>query len=155
MHEQLLEVGRIAKAHGVRGEVVVDLVTDLSERLDAGTVLESDRGPLVVVSSRPFQGRWLVHFEGVADRAAAERLQGLALRAEAVDDPDALWVHDLVGARVVEADGTERGHVVAVVANPADDLLELDSGALVPEQFVVSFADGVIVVDVPAGLFDL
>ena len=70
-------------------------------------------------------------------------------------DPDALWVHELIGRRVVEVDGTEHGTCVSVIANPAADLLELDSGALVPSNFVVSNADGVIVVDTPEGLFDL
>ena len=55
---------------------------------------------------------------------------------------------------MVEVDGTPRGRCVALVANPAADLLELDDGALVPTNFVVSMADGVIVVDVPDGLFE-
>ncbi|MFM8826326.1 MAG: ribosome maturation factor RimM, partial [Actinomycetota bacterium] len=67
----------------------------------------------------------------------------------------AVWVHDLVGSRVVTADGTGVGTCVAVVQNPAHDLLELDSGALVPAPFVVSCADGVTVIDPPEGLFDL
>ena len=89
------------------------------------------------------------------DRTAAERLTGAPVLAEPLDDPDALWVHDLIGSLVVETDGTERGRCVAVVANPADDLLELEDGALVPVTFVVSCADGVTTIDPPAGLFDL
>ena len=77
------------------------------------------------------------------------------LRAAPLDDPDALWVDDLVGASVVEANGTERGTIVAVVENPAHDLLELDTGALVPVVFVRSVDAGVVTVDVPDGLFDL
>jgi 16S rRNA processing protein RimM len=150
----LLEVGRIAKPHGVRGEVVVDLVTDRLERLAPGSELATDRGPLVVVAARPHQHRWIVQFEGVDDRVAAERLAGVVLRAEPIDDPDVLWVHELIGATVVERDGTERGEVVAVVPNPAHDLLELASGALVPVVFVVSCEGGRILVDPPEGLFD-
>ncbi len=56
---------------------------------------------------------------------------------------------------MVEVDGTEHGVCVSVLANPAADLLELDSGALVPSNFVVSNADGVVLVDTPEGLFDL
>ena len=74
--------------------------------------------------------------------------------AEPIDDPDALWVHHLVGAAVVELDGTERGRCVAVIDNPAADLLELDSGALVPVTFVVGFDDGVVTIDPPEGLFE-
>jgi 16S rRNA processing protein RimM len=80
------------------------------------------------------------------------------LRAEAPadTDPDDLWVHELVGAAVVEADGTERGVVEAVQDNPASDLLVLDSGALVPLRFVTGRdPEGRVVVEVPAGLFEL
>lgn len=155
----LLEVGRIGRAHGLRGEVVVHLVTDRVERVAPGSRLGSTRGPLVVERSRPHQGAYLVFFEGVGSREAAEALRGTVLEAEAideVDDDDTLWVHELVGAEVVEADGTARGSVTEVQANPASDLLVLDSGALVPVRFVVSHEPGVrVVVDVPTGLFDL
>jgi len=150
----ILEVGRVVRAHGLRGEVLVDLVTDVESRLAVGSELESDRGTLTVVTSRPHQGRHLVTFEGIADRTAAEALAGLALRAEALADPEALWVHDLVGSVVREVGGTERGRVVAVQANPAHDLLVLDDGALVPTVFVVTCEDGVTVIDPPEGLFE-
>jgi 16S rRNA processing protein RimM len=150
----LLEVGHVVRAHGLRGDVVVDLVTDRTERLEPGAVLLTDAGPLTVASSRPHQGRFIVAFDGVAGRTAAEALIGKALRAEAVDDPEAVWVHQLIGSVVRETDGTERGRVVSVVANPAHDQLVLDSGALVPSVFVVSCTDGVTVIDPPDGLFD-
>ena len=74
--------------------------------------------------------------------------------AAALEDPEALFVHDLVGREVVEVDGTPHGTVVAVQANPASDLLVLEDGNLVPLRFVVSRELGSIVVDVPAGLFE-
>jgi 16S rRNA processing protein RimM len=150
----LLEVGRVVRAHGLRGEVLVDLVTDIETRVAPGSVLSSDRGPLTVEASRPHQGRHLVMFAGVADRTGAEALAGLALRAEAVADPEALWVHELIGSTVREVGGTVRGTVVEVQANPAHDLLVLDDGALVPIVFVVTCEDGVTVIDPPEGLFE-
>jgi 16S rRNA processing protein RimM len=150
----LLEVGRVAKPHGLRGEVVVALTSDREERTSPGTVLWTDAGPLVVAASRPHHGRWLVSFEGTFDRGQAEALAGTTLYAEPLHDPDALWVHELVGSSVVELDGTPRGEVVAVMANPAHDLLELDNGALVPVVFVQSAAHGVVVIDPPDGLFE-
>jgi 16S rRNA processing protein RimM len=109
-----------------------------------------------VASSRPHQDRWLVLFDGVTGREAAEALRGLVLRAEPLDDPDELWVHELIGCRVVDHDGTERGTVEAVQDNPAADLLVLDSGALVPVVFLVGPPrDGVVRVEVPDGLFEL
>jgi 16S rRNA processing protein RimM len=151
----LLEVGHVTKPHGIKGEVIVRLITDRTERVDPGVVLESKRGPMTVRSSRPHQGDWIVHFEGIPDRNTAETLRGLQLLAEPLDDPDAFWVHDLVGARVLDVDGADHGAVTAVQANPASDLLVLESGALVPLCFVVAREPGQVVIDPPAGLLDL
>lgn len=152
---QLLEVGHITKAHGLRGEVVVNLVTDRTERLAAGAVLTTKKGPMTVTRSRRQGARFVVEFEGVATREAAEALAGVTLLAEPIDDPEALWVHELVGTLVVDLGGQEHGRCVAVLENPAHDLLELDSGALVPIVFVKHLVDGVVTIDPPEGLFEL
>ena len=130
-------------------------MTNRSERLAPGTVLDTTAGPLTVIRSRPFGHRWLVVFDGVGDRAGADSLRGAVLRADAIEDPDALWVHELIGAELVrQGDGAVMGRVVSVLSNPASDLLELDTGALVPTRFVVGHGDGRVVVDTPDGLFD-
>ena len=127
----MLEVGHVARAHGVQGEVVVTLVTDRLERVEPGAELFVGARRLEIERSRPFGDRFLVYFVGVHSRAAADVLHGATLRAEAIEDPDALWVHDMVGADVVEVSGTSRGKVIAVQSNPASDLLVLESEALV------------------------
>ncbi len=152
---ELLEVGSIGRAHGTSGEVVVRLITDRTERLESGSKLAADVRELVVATSRPHQDRWLVRFEGVETRGQAEELRGWILRAPALRVANTLWVHELIGSTVREVSGTERGVVEAVVANPASDLLELDSGDLVPLTFVVEFVNGVVLIEVPDGLFDL
>ena len=151
----LLEVGRVAKAHGLRGEVIVALSTDRTERLDPGTVLSTDHGELTVVTSQPHQRRWIVQFAGVESREAAEALHGLVLRAEPLDDPDALFVHELIGSEVVDEAGTALGTVESVEQNPASNLLVLDSGALIPLRFLVERRGDCLVVEVPQGLLDL
>jgi len=152
---ELLEVGRITKAHGIRGEVVVVLTTDRTERLAPGSVLQTERrGALTVEAARPHQQAWLVQFEGVLDRNGAEDLRGTALLAEPLEDEDADWVHELIGATVVDVHGTTLGIVTAVEDNPAADLLVLDGGGLVPMTFVVDTAPGTVTVDVPEGLLD-
>ena len=152
----LLEVGRIGGAHGLRGEVAVMLVSNRLERLAPGSELHTDAGLLRVEAARPQRNRHLVRFEGVADRDHAERLCGLILRAEPIADADELWVHDLIGARVVDQRGEDRGEVAAVVANPAGDLLELADGTLVPLRFAVGGVPRrLIEVDAPEGLFEL
>ncbi len=154
---RLLEVGRITKAHGLRGEVVVFLTSDRDERVARGAELHTDRDTtLVVSSSRRHQDRWIVAFEQITTREAAEAARGTVLSGTPIEDPDALWVHELIGCRVVDADGVDRGTVESVMDNPAASLLVLDSGALVPVVFVVSGpADGTVRVDTPDGLFDL
>lgn len=145
----------MVKPHGLRGETVVDLVSNRAERAEAGVTFVTDTGALRVTRIRPFQGRWLVTFAGVDTLAAAEALRGTVLRAPALEDPDALWVHELVGAEVVRSgDGAALGTVRAVVANPASDLLELGDGTLVPVRFVVRTAPGRVEVDVPEGLLE-
>jgi 16S rRNA processing protein RimM len=151
----LLEVGRITKPHGLRGEVIVHLVTDRVERVAPGSVLSSARGEMRVETSKPHQRDWIVAFEGILDRNAAEGLRALVLSAPPLEgEDDALWVHELVGCVVVTPDGVEHGRVASVEANPASDLLVLEDGRLVPLNFLTDRSPGRLVVDVPAGLLD-
>lgn len=147
-------MGRIAKPHGLRGEVIVELSTNRPERVAAGSVLTTDKGPLKVLHSSPHQGRWIVAFDGAFRREDADALRGLVLRASPIEDPDALWVHELIGSQVVDQHGTARGTVTSVQDNPASDLLVLDDGHLVPLRFVTASAAGVVTVEVPEGLFE-
>ena len=150
----LLEVGRIGRAHGLAGEVTVKLVSNRPERLAPGSVLTTDRGPLEVSSSRPHRDRFLVAFAGIAGRDQAAELTGLTLLAEPLEDPEELWVHELIGARVIDQSGADRGEVTGVVSNPASDLLELADGSLVPVRFVTAAEPGRIEVEAPDGLFE-
>jgi 16S rRNA processing protein RimM len=155
-----LEIGRIGSPHGVRGEVTVTFVTNRTERAAPGAELRGGDRTLVIASARPHHGKWLIRFEGVDDRIAAEALRGTLLTAPRLTRADALaddeyWVHELIGSRVVDPAGGELGTVTAVEANPAHDLLVLDTGALVPIAFVVRHVDGEVVVEVPDGLLEL
>ena len=155
----LLKVGRVAKAHGLRGEVVVQLWTDQTQRVDPGSELTTERGTLTVVWSPPFgPDRYIVQFEGVFDRDAADSLRGVELSAEPLEDvADVLWVHELVGATVRDARGTALGVIASVEANPASDLMVLESGGLIPVRFVTAHdpAAHTVEVDIPDGLLDL
>ena len=151
----LLEIGHLRKAHGVHGQVNVQLTTDRPERLVPGTRWFARDGWLTITAASPHLDRWLVTFEEIHDRLGAQRYTNTPVFAEPLDDPDELWVHELIGLPVVEVDGTARGTCVAVIDNPAADLLELDSGALVPVVFVTEQTAERIVIDPPAGLFEL
>jgi len=141
----------------VRGEVVIELTTERTERAAVGSTLHADgHGAVTIIASRPHQGRWIVSLEGVHDRSAAEALHGARLLAEPIVVPGELFAHDIIGAPVVDTTGAACGTVEAVQANPAADLLVLDNGALVPATFLVERrADGVVVIDPPEGLLDL
>lgn len=167
-----LVIGRIGRAHGVGGEVTVELRTDDPDaRFAPDAVLRTDppeRGPLTVLAARPRPGGLVVAFAGVADRAAAEALRGtlLVVAAESLpelDDPDEFYDHQLVGLAAELTDGTALGTVGEVLHPPGGDLLSIRDSAgterLVPfiRAFVpaVDLAAGRLVVDPPPGLLDL
>lgn len=167
-----LVVGRVARAHGVRGEVVVEVSTDSpADRFAVGSVISTDpaaAGPLVIESVRPHQGRMIIAFEGVLDRDAAQRLRGIRLCVDSTDlpepdDPDEFHDFQLVGLSAVDLAGRPIGEVVRVDHGPGADLLVLRQPdgrpALVP--FVramvprVDLPGGRLVMTLPEGLLDL
>ncbi len=138
--------------------MVVQLWTDQTQRVEPGSELASARGTLTVVWSKPFgPDRYIVQFEDVADRTAAENLRGVELEAEPIDVPDTLWVHELVGATVRDTAGNELGRIESVEANPASDLMVLESGGLIPIRFLTEHdaTAHTVEVDIPEGLLDL
>lgn len=152
----LLTVARIGRAHGLRGEVALDVRTDSpDERLAVGSALTTEpasAGPLTIQRSRVQQGRWFVMFEGIADRAAAESLNGveLVVDAEDSDDEDAWYPHELVGLRAEGTDGRALGEILGLEHAPAHDVLILrePDGA----RTLVPFVRAIVpVVDVPGG----
>jgi 16S rRNA processing protein RimM len=152
----LLEVGRIGKPHGIRGDLFLSLTSDLVQRREVGAQLiildSSGQRTLTITASRPQQDRWVVHFEGIDDRNAAEKLTNKFLFAAPIDGADGLWVHQLIGSEVEDTSGVSWGVCTGVLNNPAHDLLELESGVLIPMPFVLSCDEGITVIDPPAGL---
>ena len=167
-----LVVGRIGKAHGIKGEATVEVRTDDPElRFAPGAVLLTDppeRGPLTVRAGRVQGGRLVLSFEGVADRNAVEQLRNTMLIAEVdpeelPEDPDEYYDHQLEGLKVRSVDGAELGVVEQMVHGPAQDLFVIrrpEGGELllpfiaefVPE---VDLEGGVVLVDPPEGLLAL
>ncbi len=165
-------VGRVGRAHGLKGEVSVEPRTDEPDRRFApGAVLAvetpsggkphgADRpAALTVGSTRWHQGRLLVRFEEVGDRNAAEAARGLLLVAtvdadEVPENPEEFYDHQLVGLRVLTTDGREVGVLAEVVHGSAQDLLVVT----VPggREVLVPFVRELVpVVDVPAGRIEV
>jgi 16S rRNA processing protein RimM len=136
--DELLAVGRITRAHGIRGEVAVQSLSEVEGRFDPGSELRlKDGRTLTVQSSRTHRHRLLVKFQEVPDRNAAEGLRGQVLLVEAmasppIDQEDRFWVHQVVGLDVATEDGRPLGRVLEVRANPANDLWVTDTGAVIP-----------------------
>jgi 16S rRNA processing protein RimM len=153
---ELLEVGRITKPHGLKGEVVVRLSTDrAAERTRPGAELQTGAGrSLVVRAARPHQGRWIVSFQGTSRREDAEALRGQVLLATPLEVADVVFAHQVIGRHLVDQHGTDHGPVVALEANPAADLLVLGGDRLVPRTFLFAGDGDVVQVDVPPGLLD-
>jgi 16S rRNA processing protein RimM len=150
-------VGVIERAHGVHGEVAVELRTDEPERRFApGQVLGEEGGSrlFTVNSVRDHSGRLLVKFAEVVDRATAEAVRGTLListveRHERPADPEEFYDWQLIGLRAATPDGVEVGMVGSVLHLPAQDLLEIETAIgtrLVP--FVTAL---VPIVDLEAG----
>ncbi|MFD4954523.1 ribosome maturation factor RimM [Streptomyces sp. NPDC058451] len=166
-----LVVARIGRAHGIKGEVTVEVRTDEPElRLAPGAVLATDpasAGPLTIETGRVHSGRLLLRFEGVSDRSAAEALRNTLLIAEI--DPEELpegedeyYDHQLMDLDVVLEDGTEIGRITEISHLPSQDLLivERPDGTEVMIPFVgeivteIDLEEQRAVVDPPPGLID-
>ncbi|MFP4149728.1 MAG: ribosome maturation factor RimM [Nitriliruptoraceae bacterium] len=166
--DELVVIGRVVKAHGIRGEVVVHPLSDVPGRFDAGTEVVLAGVARTITTTRAHQGRLLLAFDGVVDRDAAERLRGQEVLAPPVDvsDSETFYAHELIGCEVHHVDGRPLGVVTALIELPEAagyDLLEVDrAGAtwLLPcaDELVeaVEAEDGtlVLVVDPPEGLID-
>jgi 16S rRNA processing protein RimM len=168
--QQRVVVARVVKAHGIRGEVACDLLTDVDGRLEVGTPVTVGDEPTTIVASRPHQGRMLLRFEGVVDRNQAELLRGREVLADPLEDheSDTYFAHELVDMEVVDATGGSLGRVRALVELPAAaeyDLLEVEREDgrrwLLPavDDFVEVEVDDhdverLVVTDPPDGLLD-
>jgi len=165
-----VEVGRVIKPHGLRGEVVVHVVSDVQERFAPGVAVWVDGVASTIATSRPHQGRPLVRFAHVADRTAAELLRGALIEAEPVDavELDTYLASELIGVEVRGADGAVLGVVASLVEMPAVagyDLLEVRAADgrtwLLPaaDELVeaVDDEDGLYLVtaELPEGLIEL
>lgn len=175
-----LLVGRIVKAHGITGEVVVEVRTDDPEaRFTPGAAVcvrgrDGQQRHVVIDAVREHGGRLLVRMVGVLDRTAADALRGSLLLVDStdlppIDEPDTYYDHQLEGLRVRTTTGHDVGVVAEVLHTPAGELLSVrhprsntspDTGELLV-PFVraivtsVSLDDQCLVIDPPDGLLDI
>ncbi|KIF67750.1 16S rRNA processing protein RimM [Streptomyces sp. AcH 505] len=166
-----LVVARIGRAHGIKGEVTVEVRTDEPElRLGPGAVLATEPasvGPLTIETGRVHSGRLLLRFDGVSDRSGAEALRNTLLIAEIdpeelPEDPEEYYDHQLMDLDVVLADGTEIGRITEITHLPSQDLfiVERPDGSEVMIPFVekivteIDLEEQRAVITPPPGLLD-
>lgn len=154
-------VGIVGRAHGIKGEVAIDLRTDEPERRFAvGCTLRREGGgsPLTVAATRDHSGRLMVRFRECPDRTAVEALRGTVLvvdvdAAERPADTEEFYDRQLTGLRVLDHAGTEVGTVVDVLHRPEQDLLEIRTGG---DLRLVPFVEALVpTVDLAAGFLQL
>ncbi|MGY4389276.1 ribosome maturation factor RimM [Streptomyces sp. TE12347] len=166
-----LVVARIGRAHGIKGEVTVEVRTDEPElRLSPGAVLRTEpatAGPLTIETGRVHSGRLLLRFAGVKDRTGAEALRNILLIAEVdpaelPEEPDEYYDHQLMDLDVVLEDGTEIGRITEISHLPSQDLfiVERPDGTEVMIPFVeeivaeIDLEEQRCVITPPPGLID-
>ena len=170
--DEMVLVGRVARAHGNRGQVIVDPATDFpEERFRPGSVLLMQRAgvieALTVESVRFHRGRPIIGLAGVATMDAAEALAGSELRIDAESlqplPPGSFYRHDLIGCSVETPRGDSIGVVTGVEGDGAGSRLIVQSGS--EGEVLIPLVEGIclevdtarrkIVVEPPDGLLDL
>lgn len=160
--EARVEIGGIARAHGIKGEVVIVTHDPDSDTLGRVKTIFVAGEPRTIVQARNTHRGWLIALEGVVTRNDAEALQGKPVevaRDELELDEDDVLLHDLIGCRVVRPDGTHWGEVAEVNVGEMQDLLVIHDGdieRLLPlvDVFVtnIDLDERIITVDPPEGL---
>ncbi len=149
-----IAVGRITRTHGVKGEVAVLPLSQVTSRFDAGSTVfldENEDRPLTVAASRPHQQRLLVAFRGIGDRTSADSLRGRYLFVRASTSPPLpdgeYWSHDLIGCEVLTQDGRRIGRIREIMHTQANDVWATDGDD--GEVLIPALRDVVSEVDVP------
>jgi 16S rRNA processing protein RimM len=173
--EDIVIVGTVRRPHGVRGEVMVEVLTDVEGRFAPGRTFSrvpagraTPSGTLTIATARTHKGAALLRFEGVEDRDAADALRGVDLAVPAADSPappEGTWYHhQLIGCRVTDAKEGELGTVTGVTDEGGGAMLVLEPPGGGDEEILVPFVraflvrvspqDGVIETDLPEGLIE-
>ena len=146
-------MGKVTRAHGVKGEVAVAALSTVESRFQPGSRLfvgDSEEHPVTISTIRPHRQRLLVVFEEVGDREAAERLRGQYLFVPAEWAPSLpegeFWAHQLIGCGVATVEGRRLGRIHEVIHTPANDVWVAVNGG--HEVLIPALRDVVESVDV-------
>ena len=124
-----VSVGRVGKSHGLDGSFVVEGASDAPERFEVGTELLVAGEAAKIVASKRAGGRPVIRLDRRVPRGSVLEVPREALAPAGEDE---YYVADLVGLPVEDESGAELGTVTGVAPGVANDVLELDSGLLLP-----------------------
>jgi 16S rRNA processing protein RimM len=155
--EGFTAVGRVLKPHGTRGEVRVRPFTPDAPNLQAGKRVYLDGEARQVLRARYDKETWILELEGLTTRAEVEGARGRLLETPDADvqrdDADSYFLHELVGLRVVTADGRELGRVVEVMQPGANDVYVVRGEA--GEVLIPAIGEVVQAIDLPVGIMTI
>ena len=157
---ELLRVAKCGRVVGLKGEISLWPISNVPERYEVGSELYIDfQTSLKIRNVRNKKDHFIVKFEGLETREDVENLvnvllYGQELDHEALNDGE-FFVHDCLSKNVIDSKGNNRGVVKRFIPNTSSDLLELDSGLLVPFKFISEIDDDQIFLDEPEGLFEI
>ncbi len=163
--EGFTAVGRVVKPHGIRGEFKAAAFAAGAPNMQPGRSVHIGGQRLKLITRREDKGMWVLRLEGFNDRETVERFRGQLIEVEDATigraDPESYFLHELIGLRVVTADGEELGRVAEVLQPGANDVYVVSGSRgelLIPAiDQVVSSIDltvGVMTITPIAGLLD-
>ncbi len=147
-------VGRVARPHGLRGELRVATFSPGAPNLRPGRRVSAGGVELTVRAARPATDAWVIAVDGIDDRETVERFQGHLLEVPdedvARETADSYFVHELIGLRVVTVDGEELGRIVDVLQPGANDVYVVDGPR--GEVLIPAIGDVVTSIDLPVSV---
>lgn len=160
IENEFLRIAKCGSVVGLKGEISLWPISNIDERYVPGSVFYlNESETLEIETIRTKKDHYIARFAGKNRREDVESLVNKVLYSPPLEDSvletGEFFVHDCIGKLVVDSSGTSRGKAIKFIANPANDLLELESGALVPFVFIDSVDDDSIYLNEPDGLFEI
>jgi len=159
-NSELLRIAKCGRVVGLKGEIALWPISNVEERYEVGSQLIVDENRVLeIVNVRPKKDHLIVKFSGLSTREDVEDLVNKVLYGEPLTEealePGEFFIHDCIGKQVVDSNGVKRGKAQKYIPNTSSDLLELESGVLVPFKFIDRIENGIIYLEEPDGLFDI
>lgn len=158
--ENFLRIAKCGRVVGLKGEIALWPISNVEERFQMSSVFVLQNGTELIVEKIRWQkDHYVALFVGAGRREDVEMYTNEILFAPPLEpevlDEGEFFVHDCVGKNLVDQDGNSRGRAVKFIPNAASDLLESETGILIPFRFISHVDDENVYLDAPEGLFEV